>query len=193
MPPASGSTSGAPAADTVSRQLWTVKRSGDTIEIDLCGAVMSSSDQSFLNAMGANRECAYSGVALWLRPIDKDPVALHAWCHLLTEQQRNLHIYNGGLEFGAGFVPLTTAHPHSILRLTAVKVTVTSDIEEDVSNPDASGLLLGTTQPHSSLILEDCVFETTFESPVMSELVVCSVRLSGQVGTQRCKCCIYQQ
>jgi hypothetical protein len=80
-----GSMSGAPAADTVSKkQLWIVRCSGDTTEIDLGGAVINSSDQTFLDAKDAYRECAYSGAALWRRPIDKDPVALHAWCHLLA-------------------------------------------------------------------------------------------------------------
>jgi hypothetical protein len=45
------------AAEAVSRQSWTVKRSGDTTEIDLCGAMISSSDQAFSKARCANGGC----------------------------------------------------------------------------------------------------------------------------------------
>jgi hypothetical protein len=51
------------------------------------------------------------------------------------------------------------------------------------------GLLQGvlvTNHPLCSIIAEDCVFETTLDSPVMSGLVVCAAQPAGQVGLQDC-------
>jgi hypothetical protein len=75
--------------------------------------------------------------------------------------------------FGAGFLPLYTMQPNTTLRLTSVKLTVTSDIQQGgVGKPGASEVLLGITQPHSSMMLEDCVFETACDSPVLFQLLV---------------------
>jgi hypothetical protein len=79
-------------------------------------------------------------------------------------------------------MPLTTVQPCTTLCLTAVKLTVSSDVEADVSTPGS--ILLGTSAPHSSLILEDCVFETKYDSTVMSRLVACAAQSGGQVGGQ---------
>jgi hypothetical protein len=75
MPPANGST-----ADTDTTQLWRVKHSGDTTEIDLCGSVISSSDQSFLKAMGAG-ERAFDHVSVGSAG-QLTKTLVHA-CHLL--------------------------------------------------------------------------------------------------------------
>jgi hypothetical protein len=78
--------------------------------------------------------------------------------------------------------------PNTVLRLTAVKLTVTSDIEEhlkDLSNPDnVRRVSLTNTRPHSSLILEDCVFESAFDSPMLSQLMAFRVSSGVQVGLQ---------
>jgi hypothetical protein len=107
---------------------------------------------------------------------------------------RNVHILNGGLEFGAGFVPLTTMQPNITLRLTSMKLTVTPDIEADASKSGSirSALLL-TSKPHCSFILEGCVFETAVDSPKMSQLLVCAAHLAGQVGLQECDCDMHLQ
>jgi hypothetical protein len=41
--------------------------------------------------------------------------------------------------------------------------------------------MLGSGKPHSSLILEDCVFETAYDSPIMSGRVACEAS-GGQVA-----------
>jgi hypothetical protein len=190
MPPENGSTPERPAAGTDSRQSWTVKRSGDTTEIDLGEVVISSSDPDFLNEVYAESECADLVLLGCAGQHNKKPFCCaHACCHFLTGN-RNVHILNGGIEFGAaGFVPLTTMQPITTLRLTSVKLTVTSGIEEGASTPGSipTGLLL-TSEPSSSFILEDCVFETAVDSPVISQLVVCAARFAGQVGPQDCGC-----
>jgi hypothetical protein len=72
--------------------------------------------------------------------------------------------------------------------MTAVKVTVNSDVEEDISKPDAATVLFPIPYPHSSVILEDCVFETAVDSPVMFDLLLFKGSLGGQVGSQDCGC-----
>jgi hypothetical protein len=75
--------------------------------------------------------------------------------------------------------------PHTTVCLRAVKLIVTSDIEEDmIKLASLQRVLLVTSERQSSIILEDCVFETTFTCPVMSRLVVCAAQLGGQVGPQ---------
>jgi hypothetical protein len=78
MPPASASTPGAPAADAVSTQLWTVKLKGDTTEIDLCGAVIKSSHPVLGEMHG---ECAPApGISWFSCRLTKNPSARHACC-----------------------------------------------------------------------------------------------------------------
>jgi hypothetical protein len=103
--------------------------------------------------------------------------------HFLSGQ-RNVHILNGGLEFGAGFVPLTTMHPHTTYRLTSVKLAVTSDVEKDVADPDGIRILLISSTLESSFILEDCIFETALDTPAMSRLLACTASDGGQVRPQ---------
>jgi hypothetical protein len=93
----------------------------------------------------------------------------------------NLHILNGGIEFGAGFVPLTTMQPHTTLRLTSVKLAVTSDVEQGGVVKDLQQFLLGVSHPSSAIVLEKCTFETTFDSPVMFGLPA----LAGGFGKVR--------
>jgi hypothetical protein len=95
-----------------------------------------------------------------------------------------LHIFNGGIEFGAGFASLGTLKPHTTLRLTSVKLTVTNGVERDVSS--SGMMMLGTCKPHTSLVLEDCVFETACDSPGMSKITACWALPGGQVGLQDC-------
>jgi hypothetical protein len=105
-------------------------------------------------------------------------VAFDTFCIL-----RSLHILNGGFQFGAGFMPFTTNQPSTTLRLTAVKLTVNADVEEDVRKPGSiKRMLIGICHANSTIILEDCVFETTFGSPVMNQLVACMGGRGGQVG-----------
>jgi hypothetical protein len=107
---------------------------------------------------------------------------------MLCSGLRSLHILNGGFQFGAGFMPFTTNQPSAILRLTAVKLTVNTGVEEDVTKPGSiSRMLIGICHANSTIILEDCVFETTFDSPVMCELMACMGGRGGQVGLQTFK------
>jgi hypothetical protein len=53
--------------------------------------------------------------------------------------------------------------------MTAVKLTVTSGVKEGGAST-ARPFLLGITKPNSSIRLEDCTFETTFDSPFMLKL-----------------------
>jgi hypothetical protein len=54
--------------------------------------------------------------------------------------------------------------------MTAVKLTVTSGVEGGGASTGANPFLLGITKPKSSIRLEDCTFETTFDSPFMLKL-----------------------
>jgi hypothetical protein len=164
------------------KQLWTVKHSGDTIEIDLGGAVIKSTDPVFLRELCRDGKRAFNLNALGSAGQATNILLL---CHAFTGFC-NVHIFNGRIEFGAGFAPLTTSQPHSTVRLTSVKLTATSDAKEDVSKPGSlQSFLVISTQPQSSFILEDCVFEATFDSPAMYGLTACAASFGGQVGLCR--------
>jgi hypothetical protein len=186
MPSTSGSTSGSLAGDPASRQLWTVRHSRDTTEIDLRGTVINSEDPTFVDAVCATGECAW----FLLGPanlVDKNPLPC------MFTGPRNLHILNGGLVFGAGFLPLTTFQPHTTLCLTSMKLTATDDYETNKNKPNSQKFVLVTTLPHSSIVLEDCVFETSLDSPLMCGLVVCTASFEGQVGLQDGRCNMHLQ
>jgi hypothetical protein len=186
MPPTTGNTSEGPSAGTVStKQLWTVKLGGDTTEIDLCGAVIKSSHPALqCETVYDAGEFAFDLTSLGSAGEEAQTLMIAMHAQFLTEA-RNLHILNGGLEFGAGSHPLIACQPYTTLRLTSVTLTVNDDVVEDLSKADSViSTVAGTSAPHSSLILEDCVFETACQSPVLSRLSVCMALTGGQVGVQ---------
>jgi hypothetical protein len=66
-----------------------------------------------------------------------------------------------------------------------MRLVVTSEIEPKLAEALQSDLVLGVLQachPDTSLILEDCTFETTVDSPAMDQVVACGAHGGAHVG-----------
>jgi hypothetical protein len=92
----------------------------------------------------------------------------------------SLHIHNAAIEISNKPVPIVVALSCSTVRLSKIRFIVGSSVE-DLSRSDTPCQLFVATGHSSTLALQDCVVESTFDSPALSKLVVCHVYEEGQV------------
>jgi hypothetical protein len=81
-------------------------------------------------------------------------------------------------------VPITAVGLLSIICLTDMKLIVVPGIEPDLVAMDGGRytFVLSVFGYKTSLILENCTFEATFDSPVLDRLVGCTAEEGAQVS-----------
>jgi hypothetical protein len=99
---------------------------------------------------------------------------------------QNLHLSNGSIKFGQGFESITAVGQLSTIRLTDMKLIVVPGLEPDLAdlalNSDECIPVLEASGHKKSLILENCTFEATFDSPALDRLVGCMAKEGARVG-----------
>jgi hypothetical protein len=96
----------------------------------------------------------------------------------------HLHLSNGSIKFGQGFVPISPVAQLSTIRLTNMNLIVVPGLEPDLAAMDGDKytFVLQVSGHKTSLILENCTLEATFDSPALDRLVGCMVEEGAQVG-----------
>jgi hypothetical protein len=76
-----------------------------------------------------------------------------------------LHLFNGTIELGKNSLPFLPVRLLSTIRLTDVRLVAARALESELLSMADGTVLLGVSQPTTSLILEDCTFEAAFDTP----------------------------
>jgi hypothetical protein len=97
---------------------------------------------------------------------------------------RSLHIHDATIEYSNQPVPIVASQTCSTVRLSKIRFVVSSSVEKHLCSPgqtkDRHHLFVALGHK-SSLSIEDCVLETTFDCPSLVTLVVCTAAQGGQV------------
>jgi hypothetical protein len=90
---------------------------------------------------------------------------------------QSLHLFNGTIKFGLGFISIHIVGQLNSIRLTDMKLVVAAGIESVLPPTDACGelqaMLFGARGPSASLLVENCTVEVAFDSPKLDRLVAC--------------------
>jgi hypothetical protein len=109
----------------------------------------------------------------------------------------NLHLSNGTIKFGQGSVPITSVDQLSTIRLTDMRLIVCPGLEPDLAATvgNECAVVVRVSGHNTSLILENCTFEATFDSPAQNKLVACMAEEGAQVvcvpWVVGAACCVY--
>jgi hypothetical protein len=95
---------------------------------------------------------------------------------------RSLHIHDAIIEISNYPVPIVASQACSTVRLSKIRFIVNSSVEKHLRSPEDYLGLFMASGCNSTICMEDCVLETTFDSPSLYNLVVCAVAQGGQVG-----------
>jgi hypothetical protein len=96
----------------------------------------------------------------------------------------SLHIHDATIEISSYPVPIVASHRCSTIRLSKIRFIVNSSVEKHLHGPGEHGDLHHLFVAHghkSTLLLEDCELETTFDCPSLSRLVACTAAQGGKV------------
>jgi hypothetical protein len=93
-----------------------------------------------------------------------------------------VHIHNATIEYSSQIELVIAGQVCNTIRFSSVHFLVSSSAEKHLSRSDTDCTLFAALGPNSTLALEDCVLETTFDSPYLHNLVVCMAAKGGQVG-----------
>jgi hypothetical protein len=104
------------------------------------------------------------------------------FCFAFVAGLHSLHIHNATIEFSSELQPIMTT-PTCTVRLSNVKVIVSSGVERHLSVPDEQHQhrLLIAQGHNTTLTMENCVLKATFDSPSLFNLVACTAEEGGQV------------
>jgi hypothetical protein len=96
---------------------------------------------------------------------------------------QNLHLSNGTIKFGQGFVPITAVGQLTTIRLTGMKLIIDAGLQPDLAALDGDRYMsvLEVSRPKTSLILESCTLEATFDSPALDQLAACTAKEGAHV------------
>jgi hypothetical protein len=92
----------------------------------------------------------------------------------------SIHIHDGIIEFSTDLELIKGSQTCSTIRLSKISFIVSSGVKEFLSSSSLGKRAL-LWASNSTLALEDCVLETSFDSPALAHLVVCAAKDGGQV------------
>jgi hypothetical protein len=97
---------------------------------------------------------------------------------------RSLHIHDATIEYSNKPVPIMATQVCSTVHFSKIRFIVNSSVEKHLYSPgqteDEHRLFVALGR-NSTLYMEDCVLETTFDCPSLCSLVVCTAMEAGQV------------
>jgi hypothetical protein len=98
---------------------------------------------------------------------------------------RSVHIHDATIEYSNKPAAIVAHQNCSTIRLSKIRFIVNSGIEKHLDSPgqtQGTYHLLVASGHKSTLSMEDCVLEATFDSPSLFGLVVCAAMEGGQVS-----------
>jgi hypothetical protein len=98
--------------------------------------------------------------------------------------KQSLHLRNGTIELGLKFAHIMNVGQLSTIRLTDMRLVVVLEYEAELAAMEDNRIapVVIASHPGTSLILENCSFEVSFDSPVLDRLVGCMVEEGAHVG-----------
>jgi hypothetical protein len=97
---------------------------------------------------------------------------------------RSVHIHDAIIEYINKPLPIVANQTCSTIRLSKIRFIVNSSVEKHLyssgQQEDQHNLLVASGHK-STLSMEDCVLETTFDCSSLFSLVVCTATQGGQV------------
>jgi hypothetical protein len=98
---------------------------------------------------------------------------------------KSLHLLNGAIKFGQGFRPIRPVQHLTSIRLTDMRLLVLPSMNTwlvAVKDFSSAYVHMLTASGNTSLILENCTIEVTFDSPTLDRLSGCVAKEGAQVG-----------
>jgi hypothetical protein len=95
-----------------------------------------------------------------------------------------LHLHHGTIKFGSESPSIKAEEQLTTIRLTSIRLLADQSMEPVLATWDADQFhaLLDIPCPNTSLILENCTFEVTFDSPALDRLIACTAIEGAHVG-----------